>query len=95
MITGIENQQFFSIVSKIHDEFKNAKEKYPDNEYPWNNLENFNIFERVGLVATEAGEALQEANKIYFNHENSRILDLKNELIQTASTAIRVLMSME
>lgn len=85
---------YWNIAGNVLDELLKAKQKHPDNKWPWNS-EDFNIFERVGLVTTEAGEAMQEANKIYFNHELHRKTRLKEELIQTASTAIRVLMSME
>ena len=59
-------------------------------KYDWKNDYNLNIFEMVALVMNECGEALQAANKTNYNQ-----IDLKNqirqELIQVISTALRVI----
>ena len=86
-------EHFYDYISDIFREFELAKVKHPDNKWPWDDLETFNLFERVGIVATEAGEALQAANKLYFQREGC-IEDVRTELIQIAATAIRVLLSL-
>lgn len=78
---------------RVHMEFLRAKEKYSDNKFPWNS-DSFDIFQKCALVNVEAGEALQAANKFVFNNEGS-IKDIEEELIQTISTAIRVLLSIK
>ena len=75
------------IYEKIESELERARKKYPDNEWPWNGY--LTLFEMTALVATEAGEALQAANKFYYNKSGS-IDDIKSELIQVMSTAMRV-----
>ena len=80
------------IISEILSELERAKIKYPSHYWPWNG--NLNIFEMCALVGVEAGEAMQAANKLRFVGVDS-LEHVKQELIQTASTAIRVLEILE
>ena len=76
------------IIEEVLKELERAKKKYPPDEYPWKG--DLSIFEQAALVVVEAGEALQAANKLYFNGEGS-YPEIQRELIQTISTAMRVL----
>jgi hypothetical protein len=70
------------IMLSIYQELSRAKEKH--------NWDNLDIFQRTAIMMCEAGEALQVANKIRFENKFT-IDDLRTELIQTASTCIRIL----
>lgn len=74
-----DTPELATIVFQVLTELKRAKEIHPD--WPTCNIK------RTALVVEEAGEAIREANRI--EEGLSFIGELKIELIQTASTAIR------
>jgi hypothetical protein len=98
------NNKTTAIIDEILTELSRAKRKYPKTRRPWEYAplglknERFNILERVALVACEAGEALEAAKSFagidIDKFDNSSRQRTYEELIQTASTAIRVLESM-
>ena len=82
------------IYKKIKKELNRARKLHP--EY-WNmNGDDFNLFERVGIMATEAGEALKEAERYTFRCADAHTRNnIKTELIQTAAVCVRILKWME
>ena len=76
-----------------------AKQKYPDDGWPWNDPSH-NIFQQVGHVINEAGEAFKSASKHFFNgtlcmSDREPVKNVIEELFQTMSTALRVIQQIE
>ncbi len=74
-----------SILFEINRELERAKKVHP--EFPESAVE------RVAIMAEEAGEAIRAANN--YTYHNGLKDEIKTELIQTASTCIRILEAME
>jgi hypothetical protein len=86
------------ILLAMFEELDRAREKYPDDQWPWYGGINttpdkagaWSILEAVALVDCESGEALNAANKLYFNDSGS-VSEVKKELLQVMATAYRLL----
>jgi NTP pyrophosphatase (non-canonical NTP hydrolase) len=74
------------IFMMIKYELRRAYAKHQDNEGAWRD----NIFEKCAIVACEAGEALQAANKLYYENIGTKE-NVIDELLQVAATAIRTI----
>ena len=81
------------MIDMVMAELARAKKVYPDADarYPWKH-DRKNLFKQCAVVACEAGEALQAASKFRYN-ESGDIESIVTELIQTMSTSMRVLKS--
>lgn len=69
------------IYQSIDKELKSAKVKYPN----WPK----DIIHQVSIMNEEAGESIRSALNHFY--DNEPIIELKNELIQTAAMCIRCL----
>lgn len=71
--------------SPIDAELKRAKKKHPN--YPTN------MYEQLAIMQEEAGEVTKAV--LHYHHEGGSLQDIKKELIQTASSCMRMLQALD